>query len=72
MNGTFEKCRINKEISNIRYYQFNSKSAGQNNDKFDTWLKGKTQQVTLIIPFIKLNVIVETKTERNFLMAKKL
>ena len=35
-------------------------------------MKSKTQQVTLILPFTKLDDMVETKTENSFLIAKNL
>ena len=71
INGTFESCNINGEISNIRYHRLNCKSADQNEDEFDNKLKGQMQQVTLIVPLTKLDVIVETKTGNNIFLVKK-
>ena len=56
---------------NMCCHRLNCRSAGQNEDEFDNKLKGQMQQVTLIIPFTKLDVIVETKTENNIFLVKK-
>ena len=70
INGTFEKCGIRGDISNIRYHRSNSRSACQTEDEFDTRMKSKAQQVTLILLFTKLDVMVETKMENSFLITK--
>ena len=70
IKGTFENCNIKGEILNIRYHRLNCRTAGQKEDEFDNKVKGQMQQVTLIIPFTKLNVMVETKTKNVFSVKK--
>ena len=70
ISGTFQKCRIEREILNIRYHKLDSISVGQKEDTFDTRMKSKAQQVTMTLPLTKLNVMVENKTENSFRIIK--
>ena len=69
--GTFENCNIKEEISNIRYHRLYHGTAGQKEDEFDNKVKDQRPKVTLIIPFTKLDVMVEIKTKKQHLLGQK-
>ena len=52
----------------MTYHRLNCKSGGQDADKFKTARNSKTTQLTMIVPFTELDVIVESKKVNNFLM----
>ena len=72
MKGTLINCRIKGEISNVRYHRLNHRTIRQEEDKFENKGKNQMQQVTFVIPFTKLDVMVETKMENDniFLVMK--
>ena len=62
------KCRISGVISKITYHRLNLGTDGQGACNFRTVKKIKTTQLTIVIPFKKLDVIVESKKGNNSLM----
>ena len=71
VNGDFEKCRINGEISNMKYHRLNRGSAGQKENKFEIIENSRAKQVTIILPFTKLDVMVKFKTENGSFTSNK-
>ena len=52
----------------MTYNRLNRESGGQHVDNFETVRNSKTTQLTTIVPFTKVDVIIESKKGNNFLM----
>ena len=63
-----EKCAMIGDIFKMTYHRINQGTNGQDADKFETTRNSKKTQLTIIVPFMKLDVIIKSKKGSNYLI----
>ena len=55
----------------MKYHRLNRGSAGQREDDFEIMKNSRAKQMTMILPFTKLDTMVESKTENGSFTSNK-